>query len=176
MERPSPHRPSVEHLTEAPQQHQHTAAQTPTQVQKFRGNPSRSRPLIQIGWLSVVTNQKSGYQPKTQRTSLNSTIRKLRDLSGISCCSCLTRKLGRNCSRIELIACFLSNDQNRKKLVATSLKSDFKKNCQLIGLFKPKKSVAIPQQLTILHDTQKDLPPTHATHLHHYRGHDRSLP
>ena len=115
IEHPSPHRPSVGHPTEAPQQHQHTAARTPTQLQKFRGNPSRSRPLIQIWWLSVVTNQKSGYQPKTQRTSLNSTIRILIDLSGISCCSCLTRKPASNFSRIELIACFLSNDQNRKK-------------------------------------------------------------
>ena len=131
IELPSPHRPSVGHLTKAPQQHQHTAARTPTQVQKFRGNPSRSRPLIQIWWLSVVTNQKSGYQPKTQRNSLNPTIRKLIDLSGISCCSCLTRKSDWNFSRIELIAGFLSNDQNRKKLAATFLKSDFKKNMSI---------------------------------------------
>ncbi len=89
IEHPSPHRPSVGHLTKAPQQHQHTAARTPTQVQKFRGNSSRSRPLIQIRWLSVGTNQKSGYQPEAQRNSLNSTIRKLIDLPKISCCSCL---------------------------------------------------------------------------------------
>ena len=114
IEHPSPHRPSVGHLTKAPQQHQHTAAQTPTQVPKFRGNPSRSRPLIQIRWLSVGTNQKSGYQPKAQRTPLNSTIRKLVDLpKSLAAVACTRRSVWNSCP-IKPIACFLSNDRNRK--------------------------------------------------------------
>ena len=133
--------------------------------------------MIQIPWLSVGTNQKSDYQPKTQRTSPNSTIRKLVDLSGFSCCSCwYTQSQSGILAALSSLHAFFQTTKTEKKLAATSLNSDFKKICQLIGLFKPKKSVAIPQQLTILHDTQKDLPPTHATHLHHYRGHDRSLP